>query len=182
MGTGGRPERQADQPRAGRVRENRLGRARAGPLRLGSGPAPQRGPGRARAYPRGSLRARDRQEPEYRAARMGEDVRGAAGLAKPRERLEPSGRSGEGAGPAARLQGLHRRRPAPGGAGDRAGSPEATHRLRAPGHRSRGHRGSGHNGSRPTTGGPRGPSPGQELSHSSGPRQRRPVAAERSDL
>ena len=39
--------------------------------------------GRARAYPRGSLRSRDRQEPEYRAARMGKDVRGVARLAEP---------------------------------------------------------------------------------------------------
>ena len=100
-----------------------------------------------------------------------------------RERLEPSGRSGEGAGPAARpyrayIDAAQLR----AGLATEPDPRRLTHRLRAPGHRSRGHRGSGHNGSRPTTGGPRGPSPGQELSHSGGPRQRRPVAAERSDL
>ena len=68
------------------------------------------------------------------------------------------------------------------GLDDRTRPPEADHRLRAPGHRSRGHRGPGHDGSRPATGGPRNPSPGQGLSHGGGPRERRPVAAERSDL
>ena len=57
LGTGGQTERCANRPSGGRVRENRLGGPRTGPLRLGSGPAPRSGRGCARACPGGALRS-----------------------------------------------------------------------------------------------------------------------------
>ena len=54
LGTGGPPERCANRPSGGRVRENRLGGPRTGPLRLGSGPAPRSGRGCPRACPGGA--------------------------------------------------------------------------------------------------------------------------------
>ena len=54
LGTGGRPERRANWPRGGRVRENRLGGVGTGPLHLGSGPTPRSGRGCARARPGGA--------------------------------------------------------------------------------------------------------------------------------
>ena len=55
--TGGQAERCANRPSGGRVRENRLGGPRTGPLRLGSGPAPRSGRGCPRACPGGALRS-----------------------------------------------------------------------------------------------------------------------------
>ena len=57
LGTGGQTERCANRTRGGRVRENRLGGAGTGPLRLGSGPAPRSGRGYPRACPGGALRS-----------------------------------------------------------------------------------------------------------------------------
>ena len=57
LGTGGQTERCANRPSGGRVRENRLGGPRTGPLRLGSGPAPRSGRGGPRACPGGALRS-----------------------------------------------------------------------------------------------------------------------------
>ena len=56
-----------------------------------------------------------------------EDVRCAAGLAEPREWLEPSGRSGAGAGCSTRPSGLHRSRPASGRVGGRERPPEVVY-------------------------------------------------------
>ena len=57
LGTGGQAERCANRPRGGRVRENRLGGPRTGPLRLGSGAAPRSGRGCPRACAGGALRS-----------------------------------------------------------------------------------------------------------------------------
>ena len=56
-----------------------------------------------------------------------EDVRCAAGLAEPREWLEPSGRSGAGAGCSTRPSGLHRSRPPSGRVGGRERPPEVVY-------------------------------------------------------
>ena len=66
------------------------------------------------------------------------------------------------------------------GGGER--SPEADYRLFEPGHRNRGRLGSRHDGFRLTAGGPGGAAPGGALPHGGGPRERRQVAVERSDL
>ena len=74
-GAGGPADRRADRGRARQVRADRLGRARARPLRLVGGRAPRAGRRCARAHLRRPLRPRDGQEPQHRAARLAGDVR-----------------------------------------------------------------------------------------------------------
>ena len=63
------------------------------------------------------VRPGERQEPEYRAARLGEDLWGVTRLAESRKQLEPAGRSVPRAAAAAGPSRLHRGGAAEGGVG-----------------------------------------------------------------
>ena len=182
MGTGGQPDGRANSGSAPGVREDRLGRAGAGPVRLERRPAPGRERRRPRPCVRGAGRSGDGQEPEHRAAGVGKDLRDPPRLAELQARLEPPGRSGAGESPAAGLS--HRtgsqreaRRPRPP-----ERPPEDHHRLRGRTHREREHHGSRLPGGRLEGGGSGGPPPGQELHHRPGPKITGSLAAERKHL
>ena len=91
LGTGRHSDRRADRSRTRRVREDGVGGARAGPLRLVGRGAPRARRRRSRACPRRAMRPGDRPEPQHRAAGLAEDVRPAARRLQRRTRLEPAG-------------------------------------------------------------------------------------------
>ena len=180
VGADGPADRRADQRGPRRVREDSVGGARSGPLRVDGGPAPRAGRRRPRARPHGPVRPGDGQEPEHRAARLAEDLRPAARRLQPRARLEPARRPGAGEGAAARPPRLHRGgEPAgrPGARGRPArvdpGLPGAARRARprAKPRRRRRH---------PRGRGLRGAAPGPGLRDRPRPGEREAVAAERS--
>ena len=180
MGAGGPADRRADQSGRRRVREDRLGGTRAGPLRVDCGGAPRAGRRRARARARRAVRPADRPEPEHRAARLAEGLRPAARRLQPRAQLEPARRPGPRQGAAARPPRLHRRvaaagRPRGGSrpARDHPGLPAAAGRARRRANPRRRRRHARRRGVR-------GAAPGQELSDCPGSGEWEAVAAEGS--
>ena len=182
MGAGGPAHRRTDRSRSRRVREDGLGGAGAGPLRVDGGPAPRERWRRPRAHPRRAVRPRDGPQPQHRSSGLAQDVRSAPRRLQPRARLEPSGRSGTGQGAAARPPRLRRGGAAAGRAPARSLPPRPDPGLSAPARRARHGAESPRRRRRATGGGPRSAAPGQGLPHRAGPRQRGPVAAERRDV
>ena len=180
MGAGGPPVRGADRGRPRRVREDGVGGAGPGPLRLDRGPAPgarRRGP---RAHPRGALRPGNRPQREHRSPRLGEDLRHAARRLQPPARLEPSRRPGAGQGAAAGPPRLHRGGKAAGRY--RSGTRPARVDPRLPPAAGRARRGAEPRRRGRRAGGSRlrGAPPGQGLPDRARSGQRDAVAAERS--
>ena len=178
MGAGRRADGRADRAGAGRVREDGLGGAGGGPLRMVRGAAPRAGGWRARACADGVLRPGDGAEPEHRAAGLAAHLRPAARLAERGARVGAAGRSGAAAHAAAGVEGT------PGGgasAGGPAGGPGAAGADReAPGGAGGGRGGAQPGGSGGSPAGSRsgGAPAGQELPHGARPGERAEVAAE----
>ena len=179
MGAGGRTDRRTDRRGSGRLRGDGLVGTGVRPLRMGGRAAPRARRRRSRPRPRGALRSRDRPEPQHRPSGLGEDVRPAPGRRQHRTRLEPTGRSGAGQSGAARPPRLRRGGAAAGRPPARNLPPGPDPGLPAPARRARNGAESPRNRRRPAGGGPRSAAPRQGLPHRAGPRDRRPVAAER---
>ena len=79
-----RPTGEQIEARPRRVREDRVGGAGAGPLRVDGGPPPRARRGRPRTHPRRAVRPTDGPQPEHRAPRLGEGLRPAARRLQPR--------------------------------------------------------------------------------------------------
>ena len=182
VGAGGPSHRRTGRSRPRRVREDGLGGAGAGPLRVDGGPAPRTRRRRPRAHPCRAVRPTDGPQPQHRAPRLGEDLCPAARRLQPRTRLEPPGRSGAGAGAAAGPRGLHRGVEAAGRARTRGGSAHAHPRLPRAARRARRGQGPSRSGRRVGGRWPRRDPPGQGLHHRARSRQRKAVAAERRTL
>ncbi len=178
MGAGGPADRRADRSRPRRVREDRLGGTRAGPLRVDGRPAPRARGRSPRAHPRRAVRPPDRAEPQHRAARLAQDLCPASRRLQPRAWLEPPGRPGASQGAAAGPCGLHRGVEAAGRTRTRGGPPHADPRLPGAARRTRRGQGPRRRGLRAGGRWAGGAAPGTGLHHRPRSRQREAVAAE----
>ena len=179
VGAGGPAHRRTDRSRPRPVREDGVGRAGAGPLRVDGGPAPRARRRRPRARPGRAVRPPDGPQPEHRAPRLGEDLRSASRRLQPRARLEPTRRPSAGQGATAGPCGLHRGVEAAGRARTRGGSAHADARLPRAARRARRGQGPSRRGLRAGGRWPRRDPPGHGLHHSPRSRHRKTVAAER---
>ncbi len=180
VGAGGPADRGADRGRPRRVREDGVGGAGAGPLRVDGSPAPRARRRRPRAHPRRAVRPGDGPQPEHRATRLATDLRPVARRVQPRARLEPSRRPGAGQGAAAGPPRLHRGGEAAGRARTRGRPARTDPRLPGAARRTRCGAEPRRRGLRPGGRGPRRAAPGQGLHHRPRSGQRKAVAAERS--
>ena len=178
VGAGRPADRGTNRSGPRRVREDGVGGAEAGPLRVDGRPAPRAWRRRPHACPRRAVRPGDGPQPEHRATRLAEDVRPVARRLQPRARLEPPGRPGAVQGAAAGPPGLHRGIEAAGRA--RARSRPAQTDPRLPGAARRARRGAEprRRGLRPGGSRPRSAPPRQGLSDRPRSGQRKAVAAE----
>ena len=179
VGARGPAHRRTDRSRPRRVREDGVGGAGAGPLRMDGGPAPRAWRRRPRAHPRRAVRPTDGPQPQHCPARLAADVRSASRRLQPRARLEPPGRSEAGQGAAAGPRGLHRGVEAAGRARTRGGPAHADPRLPRAARRARRGQGPSRGGLRAGGRWPRSDPPRQGLHHRPRSRQRKAVAAER---
>ncbi len=178
MGAGGPADRRADRSRPRRVREDGVGGAGAGPLRVGGGPAPRTRGRRPRAHPRRAVRPTDGPQPQHRAPRVAQDLRSATRRLQSRARLEPSRRPGTRQGAAAGPRGLHRGVEAAGRARTRSGSAHTDPRLPGAARRARRGQGPRRRGLRAGGRWAGGAPPGKGLRHRPRSGQRQAVAAE----
>jgi len=181
VGAGGPAHRRTDRSRPRRVREDGLGGAGAGSLRVDRGLAPREWRRSPCAHSGRAVRPTDGPQPEHRAPRLAADLRSAPRRFQPRARLEPTGRPEAREGAATGPRGLHRGVEAQGRTRTRSGSAHADPRLPRAARRARRGQGSSRGGLRAGRRWPR-RDPRQGLHHSPRSRQREAVAAERTTV
>ena len=179
VGAGGPAHRRTDRSRPRRVREDGVGGAGAGSLRVDGGPPPGERRRSPCAHSGRAVRPPDGPQPQHCPARLAADLRSAARRLQPRARLEPSRRPGAGKGAASGPRRLHRGVKAAGRARTRGGSAHPDPRLPRAARRARRGQGPSRRGLRAGGCGTGGAAPRQGLHHRPRSRQREAVAAER---